>query len=212
VLNQCANRGKAKLAGDYERSLILASGSPRRKDLLRSAGYSFRVVPPPADEPPQPGESPEACVERLAHAKAAAVVGRGPPRHCVLAADTLVVLDREPLGKPREAEEAVRMLLRLAGRTHRVLTGFALLLTDPGTREQPIVGVEESRVSVRPISDEEARRYVETGEPLDKAGAYALQGRAGAFVERLEGSRSNVIGLPLERIAPLLAQLGVRRT
>ncbi len=189
--------------------LVLASRSPRRKDLLRGAGFTFSIVVPPVEEVPRPGEPSEAFAERLARAKAFAVAREVSRGHCILGADTVVVLDGERLGKPRDPEEAISMLLRLAGRTHRVLTGFALVSAEAESSETGLSGVEESRVRMRPVGPEEARAYAATGEPLDKAGAYALQGLGARFVESVAGSRSNVIGLPLERVVPLLARLGV---
>ncbi len=197
------------MPGDNTTRLILASGSPRRTDLLRLAGFSFSVVVPTVEENALPGERPEACARRLAENKAEEVARSAPADHCVLAADTLVVVGEEVLGKPRDFDDAVEMLLRLAGRTHRVLTGFALHRRD-GESWEKLGGLEESRVRIAAVSREQARAYAATGEPLDKAGAYALQGLAGRFVEAVEGSRSNVIGLPLERVVPMLARLGVR--
>jgi septum formation protein len=173
------------------------------------AGFSFSVVVPTVNEDPRPGETAEIRARRLADAKAETVVRDASADDCVLGADTLVVVDQEILGKPRDADDAVRMLLRLAGRTHRVLTGFALMQQDRNGIAR-FGGVEESRVRMISFSREAALAYAETGEPLDKAGAYAVQGLGGRFVEALEGSRSNVIGLPLERVVPLLGQLGVR--
>ncbi len=190
------------------RRLILASRSPRRQVLLREAGFEFELAPPDVSEVALPGESPEAQAQRLALLKARAVARHAEPDACVLAADTLVVLDGCVLGKPRDEAEARQMLLRLAGRCHRVLTGFALLL--PGT-DLCEVGVEESAVQMRRVSPEEARAYAAGGEPLDKAGAYAVQGEGGRFVEAISGSRSNVIGLPLEAVVPRLEKLAVRR-
>ncbi len=186
--------------------LILASSSPRRRDLLRAEGFEFEVAPPAVDESARPGESPEAQAQRLALDKASAVAKHASDGDCVLAADTLVVLHDTVLGKPRDAEEAAEMLLRIAGRTHRVLTGYALLCGN-GRSD---VGVVESRVEMREVSPEEARAYAASGEPLDKAGAYAVQGEGGRFVSGITGSRSNVIGLSLEALMPLLARLGVR--
>jgi septum formation protein len=199
------------LSGDNEIQLILASGSARRKELLRQAGFSFTVIVPSVEESPLPGESPERCAQRLARTKADAVAERVPPGRCVLAADTIVVLKGEPLGKPRDRSDAVTMLLRLAGCTHRVITGFAASRRGPRGKEE-CGGFEESRVRMRDVSREEAEGYAATGEPLDKAGAYAVQGLGGQFVEAVEGSRSNVIGLPLERVVPLLERLGIHPT
>lgn len=188
------------------RTLVLASTSPRRRELLRAAGYTFEIAAPGVAEEERPGESPETCARRLALEKARAVAKRTAPGACVLAADTVVVLDGETFGKPRDVTDAQHMLLRLAGETHEVLTGFALICTDDGQERD---GFARSRVRMRAVSPDEARAYAESGEPLDKAGGYAVQGEAGRFVEAIDGLRSNVIGLPLEDIQPLLADLGV---
>jgi septum formation protein len=190
------------------RKLILASSSPRRRDLLRDARFDFTVRVPDVDETTLPGETAAACTQRLALAKARVVVGELTDGECVLAADTLVVLAEAVLGKPRDAAEAVAMLTSLAGRTHRVLTGYAVLC--PGEQLEEF-GVAESRVTLRALSRAEIDAYVATGEPLDKAGAYALQGEAGRFVTHIDGSRSNVVGLPLEVVGPLLERCGVAR-
>jgi septum formation protein len=192
-----------------DRLLILASGSPRRHMLLREAGFTFRVLVPDVDESAAPGEPPEQVVARLALDKARAALGSVAPGQRVLAADTVVAIDGEILGKPRDPAHAVRMLLQLAGRTHRVYTGFALLARDPALEE---CGVEESHVTFWPIRSAEAEAYVATGEPLDKAGAYAAQGEGASFIARIEGSRTNVIGLPMERLVPILERCGVART
>ena len=188
------------------RSLILASTSPRRRELLREAGYAFEVIDPGIDEGGPPGEPAEERAERLALAKAHAVAIHSPAPHCVLAADTLVVIDGDILEKPADAEEAQRMLLRLAGNTHRVLTGYALVTHDDTYAE---AGVQESWVRMRAIEPEEARAYAASGEPLDKAGAYAAQGEGARFILEIQGSLANVIGLPLEHLAPRLARLGI---
>jgi septum formation protein len=195
-----------------ERPFILASGSPRRRELLREACFEPRIVAPEVDETPRRAEPADALALRLALEKARAVAAGVSEPACVLAADTVVVIGDELLGKPQDAEDAARMLLRLAGRTHRVLTGFALVATGDDLPAALRVqhGVEESRVTMRPVSAAEAREYAATGEPLDKAGAYAAQGIGARFVESIAGSRSNVIGLPLERVVPLLERLGVR--
>ncbi len=188
--------------------LVLASSSPRRHDLLRSEGFEFLVAQPNVDESAPEGEPPERTAARLALTKARSVAERVDPSSCVLAADTLVVIDDDVLGKPRDAEDAIDMLLRLAGRTHRVITGYVALLDGTAAAS----GVEVSRVRMRAVSGEEARAYAATGEPLDKAGAYAVQGVGGRFVEHIDGSRSNVIGLPLEVVVPALRRLGVDPT
>ncbi len=190
------------------RKLILASTSPRRRDLLREAGFGFSVEPPGVVERGLENETPAEQARRLARDKARAVASRVAEGSCVLAADTLVVLDGVVLGKPRDERHAVEMLLQLAGRTHEVLTGFAVALATEGPVE---VGVERSRVELRTLSRAEAETYAATGEPLDKAGAYALQGLGGRVVAAVEGLRSNVLGLPLEAVVPILEALGVKR-
>jgi len=181
--------------------LVLASGSPRRAEILTALGIPFETDVPGVDETVVPGETGEAAVSRLAAAKAAEVAARRPDRP-VLAADTLVLLDGEILGKPSDAEEAGRMLARLAGREHRVVTAVRLRLgPDPG-REV----VEESRVRMSPMSPEEILWYVRTGEPLDKAGAYAVQGLGARFIEGVRGSFTNVMGLPARGVYRLLRE------
>jgi septum formation protein len=188
--------------------LVLASASPRRRELLARAGLRFEVVPADVREEARRGEHPRALVERLAADKANAVRGRLPdrPRRVVLGSDTVVALEGEILGKPRDAEHAVSMLRRLAGRTHTVWTGVAVGATDAPSLQ---VASVESRVTLRPAAEAELRAYVASGEPLDKAGAYALQGEGRRFVSRVEGSESNVIGLPLEETLALLAEAGL---
>ena len=192
--------------------LVLASSSPRRRALLERDGYRFSVHVPQVEEKLEPGEPAASAAKRLALEKARAVADRADRGACVLAADTLVVLDDEILGKPVDRDDACRMLLRLAGRTHEVVTGYALIQSDAAAEPRGAAqqGVVRSRVRMRAISEAEARAYAETGEPLDKAGGYALQGEAGRFVEQVDGSRDNVIGLPLAEIAPLLERLGVK--
>ena len=185
---------------------MLASTSPRRRELLRDAGFRFEIAAPHVDERELPGERPEATARRLALEKARAVAARVARGACVLGADTIVVIDGQQLGKPRDQAEAVEMLLRLAGRTHRVLTGFALLVGELGLEE---TGVVESAVRMHPVDRATAEKYAATGEPLDKAGAYAAQGEAGRFVAEITGSRANVIGLPVEELVPRLARVRV---
>jgi septum formation protein len=187
--------------------LVLASASPRRRELLGGIGLDFEVRAAAIDESPLPGEEPRAHVERVAIGKASAV---GAAREIVLAADTVVVVDGAILGKPRDPAEARRMLGLIAGREHRVLTGVALREVadrEPAT-ERLVSAVEESTVRLRALDGAEIDWYVATGEPSDKAGAYALQGIGGLFVERVEGSSSNVIGLPLHRVYELFQRLG----
>ena len=181
--------------------LILASGSPRRAELLARAGYRFEVVPPDIDERRQPGEAPRDYVARLAAEKAAAVAPRYPER-VVLAADTTVVVDSTVLGKPRDADDAAGMLRRLSGRAHDVLTGVAVRRGGAS-----VSAVEETAVHLAALDEALIGWYVGTGEPSDKAGAYGVQGIASRFVTRVEGSYSNVVGLPLALVDRLLARL-----
>jgi len=188
--------------------LVLGSGSPRRRELLARAGVAFEVQPADVDERARPGEAPRALAERLAREKALAVARRvGPaPARLVLGADTIVVVDGEVLGKPVDPEDAERLLGRLVGRGHRVLTAVALVESETLGGWSTIV---ESRVWMRPADRGEIRRYVATGEPLDKAGAYAAQGAGRRFIARIEGSETNVIGLPLEETLALLREAGL---
>jgi septum formation protein len=183
------------------RELVLASTSPRRRELLVLLGIPFRAVAPVGvDESPLDGESPLELVRRLAVEKAGSV--DGDP---VLAADTVVELDGEVLGKPVDADDARRMLGRLSGRTHLVHTAVAAR-----SGEHIELEVVTTSVGFVPLSAEAIDWYVSTGEPLDKAGAYAIQGRGGVFVETIEGSVSNVVGLPLTAVVRLLDVHGIR--
>ncbi len=184
--------------------LVLASASPRRKELLRQIGLCFRQEPAEIDEAPRRDERPTDYVARLAREKAQAVARRsqGLP---VLGADTAVVIDDRILGKPRDAAEAADMLRRLSGRIHEVMTAVAV--TD-GRRIAEAVSV--SRVHFRELTEAEIAAYWATGEPADKAGAYAIQGRGAVFVKHLEGSHSGVVGLPLYETARLLEAFGIR--
>jgi len=186
---------------------ILASGSPRRSQLLREVGLRFTVEVPDVDEEMRNGESAEALVERLARDKADTVARRIQGDAQILAADTVVVLDERVIGKPVDTGDAVAMLLRLSNRTHSVLTGYAL---QPTRGDDLLSGVEASQVTFRSIERAEAEAYVATGEPMDKAGAYAAQGEGVRFIQRITGLRSNVIGLPVETLLPLLAVRGVK--
>jgi len=173
--------------------LILASRSPRRQELLARAGFRFLVRPADVEESWRESEDPRAHVERLARAKAAAV--SADPEDVVLGADTVVVVDGDILGKPADAAEAARMLRRLAGREHQVWTGICL---KRGARER--VDSERTLVRLAPLEEAEIREYVASGEPLDKAGAYAVQGLASKFIERIEGCYFNVVGLPVAKV------------
>lgn len=183
-------------------SLILASSSPRRRELLGSLGLRFTVRAVDLDESPLSGESPAETVLRLAIAKAAA---RADPGELVLAADTLVVIEGELLGKPKDPADARRMLGRIAGREHTVLTAVAL--EEPG-RGRRTAAVASSRVRMAALSSEEIDWYVETGEPLDKAGSYAIQDLGALFVEEVAGNYTNVVGLPLPLTYRLFRELG----
>lgn len=183
--------------------LVLASASPRRSELLAAAGLSFIVDAASLDETPLQGETPPACVERLAIMKARAVLPRHPS-DAVLGADTTVVLDGQMLGKPVDDADAVEMLRKLSGRAHEVLTGVALATA---WAERSIV--ERTTVQMAELSDDEIAWYVASGEPRDKAGAYAVQGLASRFIPRLEGSYSNVVGLPVAAILLLVKEMGL---
>ncbi|HVS03721.1 MAG TPA: Maf family protein, partial [Thermoanaerobaculia bacterium] len=182
--------------------LVLASASPRRRELLAGLGLAVAVRPAAVDERLLPGEEAAAHVERLAREKAEAVAAAG---ELVVAADTVVTLDGEVLGKPADAADARAMLRRLQGREHRVLSGVAVRDAGAG---RTAAEVEVSRVRLAPLSEREIDWYVATGEPLDKAGAYGVQGRAALFVAGIEGSWSNVVGLPLALLYRLVAELG----
>ncbi|HET9803123.1 MAG TPA: Maf family protein [Candidatus Acidoferrum sp.] len=185
--------------------LILASASPRRAEILRSAGLSFAVLSSAVDETPVPGESPVEMVQRLAMAKAELVAARAVGPAIVIGADTTVVLDGAILGKPRTTEDARQMLEKLSGRTHSVVTGVALIrLPDVERREF----YETTQVQFSAMNEEEIIRYLASGEPFDKAGAYAIQGRAGRYIPRIQGCYYNVVGLPLARLCATLAELG----
>ncbi len=183
--------------------LILASASPRRSELLAQAGFSFRIHPAHIPEDPLPDEDPIAYVTRLAREKAQAVYKQlGDPGVAVLGADTTVTLDNHILGKPEDAADAARMLRLLSGRTHRVITGVAVT-TSKGIE----VAAEVTGVRFLTLSDEEISAYVATGEPMDKAGAYAIQGRAAKWIPRIEGCYFNVVGLPLALVSSMLESI-----
>ena len=186
---------------------MLASASPRRRELLAQAGFRFRVEAADIPEEPLPGEDPIAYVTRLAREKAEAIATRiAEPMTVILGADTTVVIDGAILGKPEDAADAARMLRLLSGRTHQVITGVAVL-TGKGADEQTLVAAEITSVQFQSLSAEEMDAYVATGEPMDKAGAYAIQGRAARWIPRIQGCYFNVVGLPLALVASLLAAL-----
>ncbi|HZT11108.1 MAG TPA: Maf family protein [Actinomycetota bacterium] len=182
-------------------ALVLASSSPRRSEILTSLGIPFAANPADVDERLRPGESGEAAASRLASDKAALVAARHP-ESWVLAADTLVLLDGDILGKPRDDAEAAEMLRRLAGREHRVVTAVRLRKGADAGREAVVL----SSVRISPLSPEEIRWYVATGEPRDKAGAYAVQGLGARFIESVTGSYTNVMGLPARAVYSLLKE------
>jgi septum formation protein len=185
--------------------LILASASPRRRELLTQAGFSFQVESIPVAEDPRPGEDPIHLVKRLAREKAQAVFAAHAHRHAtedfllVLGADTVVVCDHEILGKPTDNADAARMLRLLAGRTHQVITGVCLI--SPLSVE---VAAETTRVTMLTLSEEEILAYVATGEPMDKAGAYAIQGHASRWIPRIVGCYFNVVGLPIALVNTMI--------
>ncbi|CAN5355563.1 MAG: septum formation inhibitor Maf [Acidobacteria bacterium] len=180
--------------------LVLASASPRRAELLTSAGFSFEVAAADVDETPHSGELPQAYTLRVARAKAAAVFSRCRKSGTqVLAADTVVVVDGQILGKPAGAVDAERMLKILSGKAHDVHTAV-VLRSDSGEASEVVT----TRVRLVPLSDDEIAWYIQSGEPDGKAGAYAIQGRAARFIDRIEGSWSNVVGLPIATVHRLL--------
>lgn len=186
-------------------AIVLASSSPRRRELLTQAGIPFIVVPGDVDEENVDiSGTPGQKAEQLAYLKAMNVAGR--QEGLILGADTIVVCGDEIFGKPSDAESARRMLLKLSGREHFVITGMALIDTSNGRKSTVH---ETTRVRFSSMSDREIEAYVESGEPFGKAGAYAIQGKAALFVERLEGCYSNVVGLPLRRLYHLLQDFGV---
>lgn len=184
--------------------LILASASPRRSEILQAVGWPFQKMPVDLDETRVNDESPANYVERLAVEKAQAAASK-IPRGIVLGADTTVVVDSEILGKPFDETDAHRMLKSLSGRWHEVLTGVALVQV--GEKETRISAIERTRVKFAEISDEEIAAYIATKEPMDKAGAYAIQGRAALFIERFEGDYWNVMGLPIRLVYNLIKSL-----
>ena len=191
--------------------LVLASASPRREELLRNAGIPFVVQPTDIPEVPRAAEAPRAFAERMAREKALTVF-RQRPDDFVLGADTIVIVDAEILGKPRDAGDAARMLRLLSGRRHQVTTGVCLV--GPQSRSESQHGFEDVRsettiVTVAALSDDDIRSYISTGEPMDKAGAYAIQGRASRWISHIEGDYFNVVGLPVSLVYKMLRERGV---
>jgi septum formation protein len=190
--------------------LVLASASPRRQELLRNAGIPFTVYPANIPELPRAGESARARAERLAREKARAVL-RQQPGQLVLAADTIVVVDSEILGKPRDEADAMRMLRLLSGRTHQVITGVCLVGGRRTENQKLETGFEDTRsettlVSMTTLSVAEIHSYIASGEPMDKAGAYAIQGTASRWIPRIEGDYFNVVGLPVALVQRMLQE------
>ena len=205
--------------------IVLASASPRRQELLRTAGIPFTVQPAEIDETPHQGESPWNCAERLARQKAL-YVSKSRPGEWVLGADTIVVIDEAILGKPRDENDAARMLRLLSGRRHRVITGVCLGGDKVASGQWPAAsdfkslkpehrelrtwvayaGSETTLVTMDDLSDAEIRSYIATGEPMDKAGAYAIQGMASRWIPRVEGDYSNVVGLPVALVYRMLME------
>lgn len=185
--------------------LILASASQRRAQILHNAGISFVVLSSAVDETPYPGETPQQMVQRLADAKAELAAARVVGPAILIAADTVVTLDGQILGKPRSTEDARRMLEFFSGRTHSVITGVSLIRLPEMDRHRFI---ETTLVTFAPLTRDEISRYLATEEPYDKAGAYAIQGHAGRYIPRIEGCYFNVVGLPLARLVTALQELG----
>jgi septum formation protein len=188
--------------------LVLASASPRRRELLVQAGFRFEVQVSSVAESRRPDEDAIRFATRLAREKAEDVFARRAPGVIVLGADTVVLCDGEVMGKPADAADATRMLLRLSGRTHQVVTGVAVVW-GPGSAE---VAAELTHVTMRTISPQEVADYVAGGEPMDKAGAYAIQGHAGRWIPRINGCYFNVVGLPLALVTSLLEGVEQRPT
>ncbi len=190
-------------------TLILASSSPRRRALLQDAGYQFRTEVPGIDEVRRKGESPDDFALRAAREKAEWIAARlecGPGMAVVLAADTVVVDGDESLGKPRDDDDARRMLAQLSGRTHRVVTGVCLCLAPPGDPAEVTSFLVSTSVTFRTLTPDTIAAYIATGEPHDKAGAYGIQGHGGALVARIDGSYTNVVGLPVEEVVEALRE------
>ena len=185
--------------------LILASASPRREELLRSVGLKFKIIPADVDETYFQGESPRAHVRRLSRDKAGAIAHQYP-KALVLGADTIVVIDGQILGKPKNKKQAREMLQRLSNRQHTVFTGFTITCIRAGTSRTKVV---QSTVQFKNISPEETAWYVNGDEPYDKAGGYAAQGMGASFIQAIRGSYTNVIGLPLCEVVEALKHLGV---
>lgn len=186
--------------------VILASSSPRRRELLEQAGLDFQVESREVDETPRGGESPLDLATRLAKAKAEVVARLQPTAALVLGADTIVVLGEKILGKPTDAHDAIATLKLLSGKQHTVITAFAMTCAPEATVWS--VRSVHTNVYFQTLNQKRIERYVDSGEPLDKAGSYGIQGLGGALVERIEGSYSNVVGLPIVEVLECLARMG----
>ena len=184
--------------------IILASASPRRRELLSALGLEFEVRPALGEEHPEPGLSGGETAMRLSRAKCLEIAAGAEEDDVVIAADTVVCLDDQILGKPADEEDAARMLKALSGRDHRVYTGVTV-----ARGGRVLSDFEETAVHFRPLSEREIAAYIATGEPMDKAGAYGIQGRASLFVRGIEGDYFNVMGLPLCKLGEMLKQLGI---
>jgi septum formation protein len=190
---------------EQKRTIILASASPRRKELLEKIGLKFQVDPSDFPENLRQDLPPEGLVKYISIGKAGAVASKYPDA-IIIAADTIGVLHNRVIGKPHTAEEAVKTLQKLSGQTHRVITGLTLLDTGSG---KMLTRTVETKVHIKALSPEEIQNYVQSGEPLDKAGAYAIQGLGAMIVEKITGDYYNVMGLPLKTLADCLKELGV---
>ena len=185
-------------------NLILASASPRRRELLEGLGLELTICPAKGEEHPVPGLSGGETALRLSRAKCLEIASQAREDDVVIAADTVVCLDDQILGKPADEEDAARMLRALSGRDHRVFTGVTVARGD-----KVLSDYEETAVHFRPLTEREIAAYIATGEPMDKAGAYGIQGRASLFVRAIEGDYFNVVGLPLCKLGQMLKELGV---
>jgi septum formation protein len=197
--------------------LVLASASPRRQELLRNAGIPFVVHPTDIPEVPHPGEAPRDFAERMAREKAMAV-SLQRPHDTILGADTVVAVDEQVLGKPRDEADAARMLRLLSGRSHLVITGVCLLGPPLGTENRELgtgfedVHSETTQVTMDSLSEQDISSYIATGEPMDKAGAYAIQGTASRWIPRIDGDYFNVVGLPVSLVYRMLRLRGRMET
>ena len=185
-----------------EQNLILVSASPRRRELLKRLGFQFEVKPADVDERAIEYKSPRELAMKAAYQKVLSKASELTPSSILVGCDTIVVLDGTVFGKPANADEALQMLRTLSGRRHRVISGVAVKATPSSV----LLDVEESYITFRELSEREIREYVESGEPMDKAGAYAIQGGARAFVEKIEGDYWNVVGLPIHKLLDMLSQ------